>query len=448
MTDGREENVRELVLDMLLETWEKGSYAHLVLSPVLEKYRYLDPKKRRFLTRLYEGTVEYALQEDLVLNRYSKTPTGKMKPVIRSILRMGVYQLLHMDSVPDSAVCNESVKLARKRGFGGLSGFVNGVLRNIARDKENIVFSSLSEAYSMPQWILDRWSQVYDPELVERMLEGISEKRGLSIRCNRSRISPDVYFEELKARGIQVVRNPYVNDAAWISGFEAVEGIYGYVEGYFQVQDSSATFPVRIADVERGMQVLDVCAAPGGKTIQFADALEGTGRVEARDLTEYKTRLIEENVCRSGMKNVVTRCQDATVFDPDSENRFDVVLADLPCSGLGVLGKKADLRYRIQEENVEELVELQRRILSTIWRYVKPGGILLYGTCTICPQENEDNVSWFLEEHPFELVDFQELLPELPKPLGARPGMLQLLPGVHQGDGAFFAKLRRKEEVE
>lgn len=444
MTDKTTVNVREIVLDMLLETCEKEVYSHLILSAILEKYQYIDVQKKKFLTRLFEGTVEYRLLEDAVLNRYSKIKVNKMKPVVRNILRMGVYQLLYMDSVPDSAVCNEAVKLAKKRGFQGLSGFVNGVLRNIARDKDNIYFKSLSEKYSIPQWIIDEWSKQFDEDTIITILEGINKKQGVSIRCNTSAINCEEFYSELENQGITVRRSKYIKEAAFISGFDSIENIFGFNKGYFQIQDIDAMVAVNISGVKPDYKILDVCAAPGGKSIQFADMLNGSGIVEARDLSENKVEIIEENISRNNMKNIKAVCMNAEIFDAASKDKYDIVLADLPCSGLGVIGKKADIRYRVKQEDIAGLATLQRDILSVVWQYVKPCGVLIYSTCTINETENQDNVKWFTENFPFETESFSDSVSNINDAQTATKGWLQLLPGIHEGDGAFVAKLRRK----
>ena len=444
MTDKTTVNVREIVLDMLLETCEKEVYSHLILSAILEKYQYIDVQKKKFLTRLFEGTVEYRLLEDAVLNRYSKIKVNKMKPVVRNILRMGVYQLLYMDSVPDSAVCNEAVKLAKKRGFQGLSGFVNGVLRNIARDKDNIYFKSLSEKYSVRQWIIDEWSKQFDEDTIITILEGINKKQGVSIRCNTSAINCEEFYSELENQGITVRRSKYIKEAAFISGFDSIENIFGFNKGYFQIQDIDAMVAVNISGVKPDYKILDVCAAPGGKSIQFADMLNGSGIVEARDLSENKVEIIEENISRNNMKNIKAVCMNAEIFDAASKDKYDIVLADLPCSGLGVIGKKADIRYRVKQEDIAGLATLQRDILSVVWQYVKPGGVLIYSTCTINETENQDNVKWFTENFPFETESFSDSVSNINDAQTATKGWLQLLPGIHEGDGAFVAKLRRK----
>jgi len=447
VTDTSAVNIRNIVLEMLIETFEKGQYSHLVLLSVLEKYSYIDVKMRKFLTRLYEGTVEYRLQLDCVIDKYSKTKVTKMKPVIRNVLRLGVYQLLYMDSVPDSAVCNECVNLSKKRGLSGLSGFVNGVLRNIARDKSNINFNSLSEKYSIPEWIIEEWEKDYDRETLIKILEGFKEKRGLSIRVNTSVIGFREFCTILDSENIQYTQNDFVKNALWISAFDSVNNIPGFDKGFFQIQDSSAMLPVIAAGIKPGDKVLDVCAAPGGKAIQAADKMAGSGYVEARDLSEYKLSLIEENIKRSGFSNIKAVCYDATQFNPESEEKYDVVIADLPCSGLGVIGKKADIKYRVTKDDILSLVDLQRDILSVVSRYVKKGGTLIYSTCTISRLENEENVKWILENLPFRAADFsnEESFIEYCSIECNDCGYIQMLPGIHKGDGSFVAKFVRKE---
>lgn len=445
MTDIPAVNIRDIVLQMLIETFENGQYSHIVLSSVLEKYSYVDVKMRKFLTRLYEGTVEYCFQADAVLNRYSKTRVVKMKPVIRNILRLGVYQLLYMDSVPDSAVCNECVKLSKKRGLGGLSGFVNGVLRNIARDKSNIHFNSLSEKYSVPNWIIEEWKQYYDEEMLIQILEGFRENNGLSIRVNTTNVDYNSFCSILSSANIQYVQNPFVKNALWISEFNSINSIPGFDKGYFQIQNACAMIPVIAAGIKKKDYVLDVCAAPGGKAIQAADMLNGSGYVEARDLTEYKVSLIEENIARNGFTNIKAVCADATQHDVNSEQKYDVVLADLPCSGLGVIGTKHDIKYRVKKDDIFSLAKLQKDILSVVSKYVKKGGTLIFSTCTISRTENEENVKWILDNLPFELADFSndKLFKDNCSIKCGNDGYVQLLPGLHKGDGCFVAKFVR-----
>ena len=442
---------RELVLGVLLEVTRDGEYSHISLRNVLTKYQYLDKRDRAFITRVVEGTLEHMIEIDYIINQFSKVKVNKMKPVIRCILRSAVYQLKYMDSVPNSAACNEAVKLATKKGFASLKGFVNGVLRSIERNlaqitypKEENLFEYLSVKYSMPEWILNKWLTQYDRATVETMLADFQAEKPTTIRVNRNVMSKEMLIESLEKQGVHVENHPYHDDALWISSYDYLADLDSFQEGAFHVQDISSMLVAHLANPQEGDVVIDVCAAPGGKSLHMAELLRGTGHVEARDLTDYKVNLIWDNIERSGMKNIEAVRQDATVFDEASVEKADIVVADLPCSGLGVLGKKTDLKYKMTEQTQNDLVELQRDILSKVKSYVKTGGILIYSTCTINKDENMGNVDWFLSENQeFELVSVKEDLCEELRKSVIREGCLQLLPGVHKSDGFFIAKFKK-----
>ena len=433
---GQGENSRELILDTLLLIDRDGEYSHIALKQVLDKYQYLDKKERAFITRVVNGTLERMIELDHIIHSFSKVKVNKMKPVIRMILRSGVYQIKYMDAVPDSAVCNESVKLTGKRGFTGLKGFVNGVLRNVSRNLAKVEYPSrekdpegyLSIRYSLPAWLAAQWISEYGLEKAEEIGEGFFAERPLCVRCNTSRISREELAERLRREGVEATPDEEVPCALWLQGYDHVAGLPEFREGLFYVQDLSSMRAVLWADPKEGDQVLDVCAAPGGKAIHVAEMLRGTGMVEARDLTDYKVGLLEENIRRAGLANIRAVKWDAALPDPEKEEKMDIVLADLPCSGLGVLGKKPDLRYKMTPEKEEELARLQQKILSVAQAYVKPGGTLVYSTCTIHRAENEENTRWFLENHPkFRLRKER-----------------QLLPGADRGDGFYIAVMEKE----
>lgn len=443
-------NERELVLGILMEITENGMYSHIILRDVLNKYQYLDKKERAFITRVSEGTLEHMLEIDYILNQFSKVKVKKMKPVIRNILRSAVYQIKYMDSVPDSAACNEAVKLAVKKGFGSLRGFVNGVLRNVARNLNQITYPAeglqrLSIQYSMPEWILELWLSSYPEETVERMLQAFQEETSLTIRCNLRCVTPEELKTHLEAEGVAVAQHPYLPYAFEISGYDYLGELQSFQNGEFSVQDISSMLVSELANLESGDYVMDVCAAPGGKSLHMAEKLKGTGHVEARDLTAYKVSLIEENIRRTGLGNIRAVQKDALQFDEAAVKKADVVLADLPCSGLGVLGKKTDLKYKATEEGTAALARMQREMLGNVQAYVKDGGKLVYSTCTVNPQENMENVHWFLNEYPeFSLCDIRGLLCEELRNDVEENGCIQLLPGVHQSDGFFLACMKRQ----
>lgn len=442
---------RELILGILLEVTRDGQYSHIALSNVLSKYQYLDKKERAFITRVTEGTLEHMIEIDYIINQFSKVKVNKMKPVIRCIIRSAVYQLKYMDFVPDAAVCNEAVKLAEKKGFRTLKGFVNGVLRNIARNLDNITYPDKTDyinfwsiKYSMPIWILEQWLACYDKETVEKMLGDFLKEKPTTIRCNLNIMSKEELKQSLEKEGVHVENHPYLPYALWISSYDYLADLESFREGAFYVQDISSMLVAHIADPEENDVVIDVCAAPGGKSLHIAELLHGSGHVEARDLTDYKVGLIQENIFRSGAQNIEAVKWDATVLDEASVEKADIVVADLPCSGLGVLGKKTDLKYKMTQDTQKELVLLQREILSKVQSYVKPDGTLIYSTCTIHAGENMENVHWFLKEYPqFELVPIADCLCGELKESVQEEGCLQLLPGIHKSDGFFIAKFRK-----
>ncbi len=436
MTD--KTNTRELALEALLLVNRDGQYSHLVLRQLLEKYQYLDKRERSFLTRMVEGTLSRRIEMDAVINQFSRTKVGKMKPLIRELLRMSVYQLYYMDSVPDAAVCNEAVKLAKKRGFGALSGFVNGVLRAAARGRDAITYpdckkqpvAALSVRYSVPDWIVERWIAAYGAAETEKALSRFLAEVPITVRPNLWKTTPEALRQRLEREGVMaepVTEEGYerLSGALCLSGYDYLRGLPSFREGWFYVQDISSMLAVETAGAKEGDTVIDVCAAPGGKSLLLSELVGESGTVEARDLSAKKTALIEENIARYGAKNINVLQWDATLLNEESVETADLVVADLPCSGLGVLRKKTDIKYRVTPQQTAELAGLQRRMLSVVNRYVKPGGTLLYSTCTINREENEDNVAWFLEQYKeFSLES-----------------MRQLFPGETAGDGFFIAKL-------
>ena len=437
MTNNRNDNVntRNLVVDILLAVTRDGEFSHIAIRDVLDKYRYLPKQDRAFITRLSQGTLERMIELDAIINHFSKTKVKKMKPVIAVILRSGVYQLKYMDSVPDSAACNEAVKLTVKRGFSGLKGFVNGVMRNIARNLDQIKLPDadkepekyLSVRYSVPEWIVARFIRQYGKEACEKSLEAFLQPHPTSVQVDTDRISMGEITASLQAQGITVTQNPEIKRALFLSGYEALDEIEEFENGLLYVQDTASMLAVELAAPKPGDTVIDVCAAPGGKSVYAARMIGETGHVESRDLTEYKVEMIEDNIERCQLSNMTAKVWDATEFDASAEEKADIVIADLPCSGLGVIGTKTDIKYNASEEKIQELAALQQEILQVVCRYVKPDGTLLYSTCTMTKEENEENVHKFLETHTeFELEQMRQCFP-------------------YEGcDGFFMAKMHRK----
>ena len=447
-------NLREIILGILMEITEEESYSHVVLRAVLEQYQYLDKRDRAFITRVTEGTLEHMLQLDYIIECFSKVPIYNMKPLIRNLLRMSVYQLKYMDSVPDSAVCNEAVRIAQKRGFYNLKGFVNGVLRNTARGLNSVVYPSaeedpekyLSVRYSMPMWIVHRWVEQYGFEITEAICADTHRTRPTTVRCRPDVASKEEIIAELTGQGIQVADHAYLDYALDISGYNYMQAVSAFRKGMIAVQDVSSMLVTEIAAPNWGNSCLDVCAAPGGKSLHLADKLQGSGYVEARDISERKVDVMRKMIDEGKIINLRTRVWDAATFDPAMEKQADIVLADVPCSGLGVIGRKQDVKYKMSEQKQTEIIRLQRKILHVVQNYVKPGGVLIYSTCTIGPEENQMNLKWFLDYFPFRLESIDDYLPKELCGRTTQGGYLQLLPGIHQSDGFFMARLRRLEE--
>lgn len=430
-------NTREIVLDCLLEILEKKQYSHYVIKQVLDKYGYLDKKERSFIKRVTEGCIERCIELDYILDSFSKVPAKKMKPLIRNLMRMSVYQIFYMDGTPDSAVCNEAVKLAGKRGFSSLKGFVNGVLRNIARNKETVVYPDkkqdmmhyFSVTYSMPEWIVKLWTERFGADRTEQILQGLLTERPVTVRMEESMDTErkETLLAEMKEVGItytQVHDLPYAYE---LQNVDRVEMIPGFAEGLLMVQDAGSMAIIEAVDIQKNQNIIDVCGAPGGKAIHAAGKMQNTGFVTVRDISERKVGIMEGNIVRSGYTNMKAEVFDATVLDEASVEQADVVIADLPCSGLGVIGRKADIKYRVQPEDVASIAALQREILAVVWQYVKPGGKLVYSTCTLTEEENENNTRWFLENHPFTKVKER-----------------MLIPGIDGTDGFYMAVFVRK----
>ena len=447
-------NIRELVLGILMEVLEQDNYSNVVIHNTLMKYQYLEKQDRAFLSRLSEGCVERCIELDYIIDSFSKVKVKKMKAPIRNILRMGVYQILYMNQVPDSAACNESVKLAQKKGFVNLKGFVNGVLRNVSRNKDSLVFPDkqkeakryLEVVYSCPEWIIDLWLKEYTFEEVEVALKSFMEAKTTTIRCNTSKLTVEELKERLTKEGITIEAGEYLPYALKIKDYNYLNRVEAFRKGLFQVQDESSMLIAQAAGIKENNVIMDVCAAPGGKTTHCAELLKGTGTVISRDLTEYKVSLIEENVERLGLLNVTAQVQDALELCKEDIGKADIVIADLPCSGLGVIGKKADIKYKTKPEDVDSLGSLQREILSVVSQYVKPGGVLIYSTCTVNKTENMDNRNWILEKLPFEAESLDKYLPEILHGETTKEGYLQLFPGKHNCDGFFLSRFRKKSE--
>lgn len=452
-------NIRQLVMEMLLAVTKEQEYSHIVIRDVQNKYNYLSNQEKSFMKRLFEGTLERMIEIDYILDAYSKVKVNKMKPVIRTIMRMGVYQIIYMDSVPDSAACNEAVKLAQKKGFTTLKGFVNGVLRNIARNKECIEYPNpntdykkyLSVKYSMPIWIVEMWLEQLGKERTQKVLEGLMQEHPVTIRFRNQEAQYIKKIEEtLEQQGGSLEQQGYFDYAYRITKTDDIAKLPGYIDGSFVIQDVSSMLAIEALRLQPGMKVLDICAAPGGKSILAADKLKYEGMLEARDVSERKVELMAENFKRCKLEqphfNIKAIVKDACECDENWIEKADVVIADVPCSGLGVIGKKRDIKYKMTAQAIKEIIRLQEEILEQAVKYVRPGGMLLFSTCTINKAENEAHVKLLEEKYSMIPVSLTDRLPKQVYEETANEGYIQLLPGIHDTDG-FFISVFRKENM-
>ena len=420
---------------ILYEVLEKDAFSHIVLRDTLNQNPDMTRQERAFAGRLVHGTLNHLLELDWMLSRFSKMKIDKLKPAVRTVLRMSVYQILYMDSVPDRAVLNEAAALMDSKGLTGLKGYVNGVLRALLRGRDTVEWPDDSDfghyasiRYSMPEWLAVKWEKELGRERTEAMLAAFLKPSQTVARCNLSLASREDILEMLAAEKVCAVADPYIPSAIRLVEYDRIDRLKCFQKGYIQIQDTGSILAGLAADPPKGGYCVDCCAAPGGKSLCAADLLGGSGFVDSRDLTADKTAMIKENIERTGFTN---------------KEKADVVIADLPCSGLGVIGRKPEIKYRITPGQLKELVSLQREILSAVWTYVKPGGRIVYSTCTVNRAENQDNVRWFLEQFPFKPVRQDGLLPEAMKECITPEGAVAMLPGQSDSDGFFIAVMER-----
>lgn len=471
---------RETVVDILEEVFEKEKLSHIVIRQKLEEYDRntlnqqnmiqcdrAEGQDKAFVTRLAQGTIERKITLDYIIDSFSKTKVQKMKPFIRNLLRMSVYQIMYMDSVPDSAACNEAVKIAKRRGFHNLASFVNGVLRNISREKEKIEYPdgkqeplrALSVRYSVPEWILkllyaqsdsNHRPMEYgtDSEEMKRFIEMLDalecDRPGITVRVNVSKSTVEQAIAMLEKEGVAVKKTALAKNMLILYNAGAVSELETFKQGIIQVQDISSALVGQISGVKLNGVCMDMCAAPGGKTIHLADLLNHTGKVISNDVSNKKIGLINENIERCGFQNIITTVSDSTVENPEYYETADLVIADVPCSGLGVIRHKADIKYRLKETDIESLTNISQKILNCAVKYLKKGGILVFSTCTMTDMENDGNRAWLLENFDLKPVDITDSLTEEMLDIGnnrqtAKEGYLKLLISKDY-DGFYMAK--------
>lgn len=406
---------------------------------------------RAFITQLAYGTVRWKLTIDRVITAHSDIKIEKLSAWILNILRIGTYQLLYMTKVPQSAACNESVSLARRYGHKASAGFVNAVLRSIARDgggaalpsKESNLAGRLSVMHSYPEWLVEKYIALFGAEFTEGLLSAGNVTPELTVRTNTLKTDKAGLIEMLKAEGAEAVSGKYAAEAVILKTPVSVSKLKSYQRGLFQVQDESSMLPAAVLAPKPGDTILDACSAPGGKATHLAQLMQNKGIILARDIYEHKIRLVDEAAARLGIGIIKSEIYDSAAPDIKHESSFDGVLLDAPCTGLGIVRRKPDIKWARELKDTESITLLQKRLLYAVSRSVKPGGSLVYSTCTILPEENEEIVRNFIDNN----ADFKgdDIAPFLPEALAehAKGCTLQLYPNRDGTDGFFIARMKR-----
>ena len=432
---------RETALQALMACRKEGAWANAVLKEYIGRNR-LDARDAALATRLCYGVLQNRLRLDFFLEGLLSRPLSQLHPVVRDVLHLGLYQLYDLDKIPASAAVNESVALAKKYAKNPqASALVNAVLRSAQRCGKPEEPTSYALRYSHPEELIALLKGSLPKGTLEPMLKADNEAPRTVVQANTLKITPAALQQRLEAEGAEVTRHHWMEDALVIGGMGSLERLPSFREGLYYVQDPAARLSVLCARLPKeGAKVLDCCAAPGGKSFAASIAMEGKGEIISCDIHPHKPQLIANGAARLGLTNIRPLLQDAAAYVPQWEGKMDCVIADVPCSGLGIIRKKPDIRYKNLEE-ARALPGLQRKILENQARYVRSGGVLLYSTCTVLKRENEEVVEGFLEAHP-EFRAEPLALPDLfPK---NETGMLTLIPGQYDTDGFFICRLRRK----
>lgn len=445
---------REIALKTLVSIEQEKSYSNIILNKMIkENSKILSEKDKAFISELVYGIISMKLTLDEIIKKYSNIKIKKISIWILNVLRMGTYQIIFLDKVPKSAAVNESVNLAKRYGHKASSNFVNAILRKINKSDYNELFlikndiERISKTRSMPEWIIKELLKDRNIEEVDKICKNLNNRPKVQIRVNTLKTTKEeletiLQKEDIKCSRIEEMPNFLDSNIKNIENFEY------FKKGYFTVQDISAGLTAEILSPKENEIILDACAAPGGKTTYMAELMKNKGEVIAWDIHKHRVDLIKENANRLGIDIIKAETQDSTKFNPKYENYFDKILLDVPCLGIGVIKRKPDIKWQKSEKDIQEIVDLQFKILENISRYLKPGGFLVYSTCSILKEENEEQIEKFLEKHSeYERVSIDEIntlgnIEDIKKKF-TKNGYFKIEPDESK-DGFFIEKLRKK----
>lgn len=436
---------REIAYKVLLDIEKNKNYSNMAINKHFKDVK-ISNQDRGLATEIIYGVIENKYYIDYMIDKLSKVKTNKMEIYVKTLLRMGIYQIMFLNSISDYAAVNETVNLAKKKN-SKVSGFINGILRNVIRQKEEIGkvktkddVDYLSIKYSYDKWMIRNWMIHFGKEFTEELLEANNERPNIYLRTNTLKITRDELIKKLEKQNIKAEKVNVVEEAIKVEHLKDIENNNLYKEGLFTVQDVSSMLVGKVMNPKENSLVLDVCSAPGGKTTHMATLMNNTGKVISRDIYDHKLKLIKAASKRLGLTNVDVEEFDGMKLDRESIGKFDYVLADVPCSGLGIIRRKPEIKYKEKEE-FRQLPPIQKKILENASKYVKVGGTLIYSTCTIQDSENIDVVNEFLQKNKnFELVPIKEVNVDLEN---QEKGYMKIYPNVHNMDGFFISKLIR-----
>ena len=439
---------RKLALEALYKIDKEEAYSNIVLDELLNKNRnVLSNKDINFISELVYGVTTWKLTLDTIIQKYSKIKIKKISPWVINILRMGAYQIVFLDKVPKSAAVNESVNLCKK--YGGKSvGFVNAILRKVEKSdylelseiKNDI--EKISKTASMPEWIVRELNKEFDPEKVNEICENSNLKPKITIRINNLKITRNELKKSLQSKEIEV-EDGILEDFLYLKNVKNITNLDEYKKGLFTMQDESAGLTALVLNPKEGESILDCCSAPGGKTTYIAELMNNNGNIKAWDLYKHRLDKVQENSKRLGIDIIKTEENDATVLKEEYIEKYDKILIDAPCLGLGVIKRKPDIKWQRKFEDIEEISKIQEKILNTCSEYLKKGGILVYSTCSIVKSENDKIVEKFLKSENFELEEINNINIENLENKITKKGIIKLYPSENM-DGFFISKLIKK----
>jgi len=436
---------RQTAFEALLRISKDGSYSNLALDSVLKENKGLDDRDKAFVSNLVYGTLDRLILIDYNLSLYLNQPSKKLKPELHTVLALGAYQILFMDKVPNHAAVSESVELAKVNKSSFAASLVNAVLRRVADnglkypETEDGTAEFLSIRYSCPQWIVESWIEDYGFENAKCLAERALDAAPVTVRTNTLKITPDELMWKFAEEGVISEISSIIPEALLLKDSGAIEELEAYKDGLFHAQDLSSQYCCRALDPQPGETIFDMCAAPGGKTFTLAEMMRGEGRVMAFDIYQSRVDLIRNGALRLGLKNVYSYFSDALEYNPNY-GTADRILCDVPCSGLGIIRRKPDIRFKNKRES-EKLPDIQYKILSNAVKYLKPGGRVVYSTCTLNKAENDFVCDRFLSEHPeFRIAEY---LTDVAR-YSDEDKYLTLMPHIHGTDGFFIAAFEKQ----